>query len=90
MSKNTDKRKHRGIKFRSTEKTVTGLLTDADGNPVIGATVTIKGTTHGVTTDIDGKYILNNVNEGDVIEFRYIGFNTEEKPIKAKPPSTSA
>ena len=30
--------------------TVTGLLTDADGNPIIGATVSIKGTTHGVTT----------------------------------------
>ena len=66
------------------KKIVTGLLTDIDGNPVIGATVSIKGTTHGVTTDIDGKYILNNVNEGDVIEFRYIGFNTEEKTYKGE------
>ena len=66
------------------KKTVTGLLTDADGNPIIGATVAIKGTTHGVTTDIDGKYILNNVSEGDVIEFRYIGFNTEEKVYKGE------
>ena len=66
------------------KKTVTGLLTDTDGNPVIGATVTIKGTTHGVTTDMDGKYILNDVNEGDVIEFRYIGFNTEEKTYKGE------
>lgn len=64
--------------------TVTGLLTDADGNPVIGATVSIKGTTHGVTTDIDGKYILNNVGEGDVIEYRYIGYNTEEKTYKGE------
>lgn len=63
---------------------VTGLLTDADGNPIIGATVSIKGTTHGVTTDIDGKYILNNINEGDVIEFRYIGYNTEEKIYKGE------
>lgn len=66
------------------KKTVTGLLTDADGNPVIGATVSIKGTTHGVTTDVDGKYILNNVNEGDVIEYRYIGYNTEEKTFKGE------
>lgn len=36
---------------------VTGLLTDADGNPIIGATIAIKGTTHGVTTDVDGRYI---------------------------------
>lgn len=66
------------------KKTVTGLLTDADGNPVIGATVSIKGTTHGVTTDIDGKYILNSVSEGDVLEFRYIGYNTEEKIYKGE------
>lgn len=64
--------------------TVTGLLTDADGNPIIGATVSIKGTTHGVTTDIDGKYILNDVNEGDIIEYRYIGYNTEEKTYKGE------
>ena len=66
------------------KKTVTGLLTDADGNPVIGATVSIKGTTQGVTTDIDGKYILNNVSAGDIIEFRYIGYNTEEKAYKGE------
>ena len=60
------------------------MLTDADGNPIIGATIAIKGTTHGVTTDVDGRYILNNVNEGDVIEFRYIGFNTEEKTYKGE------
>ena len=66
------------------KKTVTGLLTDTDGNPVIGATVSIKGTTQGVTTDIDGKYVLNNVSAGDVIEFRYIGYNTEEKTYKGE------
>ena len=44
--------------------TVTGLLTDADGNPIIGATVSIKGTTHGVTTDIDGRYVRLCQNAG--------------------------
>ena len=76
--------------FINRKNTVTGLLTDADGNPIIGATVSIKGTTHGVTTDIDGRYVLNNVNEDDIIEYRYIGFNTEEKRIKAKRASISA
>lgn len=73
-----------GEEFQQKKYTVTGLLTDADGNPIIGATVTIKGTTHGVTTDIDGKYILNNINEGDIIEYRYIGYNTEEKTYKGE------
>lgn len=66
------------------KRSVKGLLTDADGNPVIGATVSIKGTTHGVTTDMDGKYTLNNISEGDIIEFRYIGYNTEEKTYKGE------
>lgn len=66
------------------KKAVVGLLTDADGNPVIGATVSVKGTTNGVITDIDGKYTLNNVNEGDVIEYRFIGCNTEEKVYKGE------
>lgn len=70
--------------FQQKKQTVAGLLTDADGNPVIGATVSIKGTTYGVTTDIDGKYVLNNINEGDVIEYRYIGYNTEEKTYKGE------
>ena len=54
--------------------TVTGLLTDADGNPIIGATVSIKGTTHGVTTDIDGISVLTQ----------------KKKRIKAKRVSISA
>lgn len=66
-------------------KTVSGLLTDADGNPVIGATVVIKGTTNGVTTDIDGRYTLKGVKNGDIIEYKFIGYNTEEREYKGEP-----
>lgn len=65
-------------------KTVSGLLTDADGNPVIGATVVIKGTTNGVTTDIDGRYTLKGVKNGDIIEYKFIGYNTEEREYKGE------
>lgn len=67
------------------DKTVSGLLTDADGNPVIGATVVIKGTTNGVTTDIDGRYTLKGVKNGDIIQYSFIGFNTEEREFKGEP-----
>lgn len=80
----TKKELHLKENSQQQKKTVSGLLTDADGNPVIGATVSVKGTTNGVTTDIDGRYILNNVNEGDIIEYRYIGYNTEEKTYKGE------
>lgn len=66
------------------QKSVSGLLTDADGNPVIGATVVIKGTTNGVTTDIDGHYTLKGVKNGDIIEYKFIGFNTEEREYKGE------
>ena len=72
------------IASQQKKSTVTGLLTDADGNPIIGATVGIKGTTHGVTTDMDGRYILNDVTNGDIIEFRYIGMVTEERTYKGE------
>ena len=65
-------------------KTVSGLLTDADGNPVIGATVIVKGTTNGVTTDVDGRYALKNVKKGDIIQYSFIGFNTEEREYKGE------
>ncbi|MEG0889280.1 MAG: TonB-dependent receptor [Bacteroides sp.] len=60
---------------------IKGLITDADGNPIIGATVSVKGSTTGVITDIDGRYIIEAA-EGATIVFRYIGYNTEEKVVK--------
>lgn len=69
-------------KQQKEKQTITGLITDNNGDPVIGATVTIKGTSNGVSTGMDGQYILNNVSEGNVIEYRCIGFVTEEKTYK--------
>lgn len=62
---------------------LSGLITDGNGDPVIGATVTIQGTTTGTSTDLDGKYTLQ-VAEGNVIEVRYLGYNTEERKIKGE------
>ena len=52
--------------------TVKGTVKDAENNPVIGATVVVKGTTIGTTTDIDGNYTIN-VSQGQVLEFSYVG-----------------
>lgn len=51
---------------------VKGTVKDADNNPVIGATVVVKGTTLGTTTDIDGNYTIH-VEPGQVLEFSYVG-----------------
>ncbi|HMM02336.1 TonB-dependent receptor [Dysgonomonas sp.] len=57
-------------------RTVKGTVKDRTGNPLIGVSVTIKGTTTGTITDIDGKYSINAA-ANQTINFSYIGF----KPI---------
>lgn len=63
---------------------VTGTVVDAAG-PVIGATVMQKGTTNGTITDIDGKFSLEGVKKGDVIQITYIGYVTKEVTYTGKP-----
>lgn len=57
---------------------VSGMVTDASGEPVIGANVLVKGTTNGVITDIDGNYTLNNVPTDAIISISYIGYQPLE------------
>ncbi len=52
--------------------TVSGVVTDEDGNTLPGVNVFEKGTTNGTITDIDGKYRLN-VQSGATVTFTYIG-----------------
>src|SRR5210317_847745 len=60
--------------FTMAQKTVTGTVSDADG-PLPGAAVVVQGTNNGVTTDFDGNYSIE-ANEGDVLEFSFIGMTT--------------
>lgn len=69
----------------SQEGSIRGLITDGDGNPIIGATVQVKGRTDGVITDIDGRYIIK-APVGSTLVFSYIGYNTEEVKVKDNSP----
>lgn len=67
-----------GIAYQQVDNCI-GSVTDKDGNPVIGAAVSVKGTTNGTSTDVDGKFSLQGgVKEGDVILFQCIGYKTVE------------
>ncbi|WP_299095534.1 carboxypeptidase-like regulatory domain-containing protein [uncultured Winogradskyella sp.] len=67
----------------SQEGTVTGTLTtSSDGLPLPGATIIVKGTTHGVQTDFDGNYSLK-CNVGDVIVISYVGMDPKEITVTA-------
>lgn len=63
--------------------TVSGTVTDAAGEPIIGASVLVKGTSNGVATDFDGNFTLNNV-QGNVITVSYIGYLPQEVKIDGR------
>ena len=63
---------------------VTGVVTDGNGEPLIGAGVMLKGTRTGTTTDIDGRFSLDVKGDGGVLEVSYINFITQDIPIKGK------
>lgn len=60
------------------QRTVSGTVMGDDGEPLIGATVAVKGTTSGARTDIEGKYRLDIPAGYGILVFRYTGYNTEE------------
>lgn len=67
---------------------VTGMVVDADTDePIIGASVLIKGTTIGIITDIDGKYEINNIPAGSKsLQISFVGMKTVEVPITTSSP----
>ena len=58
-----------------------GVVTDEDGESIIGATVMIGGTSKGTVTDINGQYTLE-VQSGDLVSFTFVGMT--DKVIKAQ------
>lgn len=60
------------------ERLITGTVTDDIGEALIGVSVSIKGTTTGTLTDLDGKYSLSVPNGSAVLVFTYVGYDTQE------------
>ena len=63
--------------------TVKGNVIDADGEPLIGVSVSIKGTTNGVLTDANGNYTIT-ANSGSTLVFTYVGYKTQSISIGSK------
>lgn len=62
-------------------KIITGNISDIDG-PLPGVSVLIKGTTTGTDTDFDGNFKLGNLKTGNILVFSYLGYETQEIPVK--------
>ena len=56
---------------------VKGTVTDSNGEPLIGVSILVKGTTNGVVSDINGGYSIS-AGASDVIQFSYVGYTTQE------------
>ncbi len=59
------------------QTTVSGIVKDGTGEPVIGATIKVVGTGMGTATDLDGNFTLKNVPEGAQIQISYVGAKTQ-------------
>lgn len=59
---------------------VTGIVKDAKGEPLIGATIMVKGTKHGTATDLDGKFQVNAA-PGSTLIVSYVGSKPQEVKV---------
>lgn len=59
-------------------RTINGIITDEKGEAIIGANVSVKGTTNGTITDVDGNFSLANISDNDIIVISYIGYTPQE------------
>ncbi|GIJ94320.1 SusC/RagA family TonB-linked outer membrane protein [Capnocytophaga stomatis] len=64
----------------SAQVKVTGKVTDENNSPLPGASIVVKGTTSGVSSDFDGNYEIQ-AKQGDVLEISFIGFQTQTKKV---------
>ena len=65
-------------------KTVSGTVVDKAGEPVIGASVVVKGTTNGTITDFDGNFSLQGVPNNGTIQISFVGYKTQDVSVAGK------
>lgn len=70
-------RSNTSFELQQTVQKVEGIVRDKAGEPLIGVSVVVKGTTTGTVTDIDGKYSLNINTPNPIIVFSYIGYKEQ-------------
>ncbi len=63
---------------------VSGKVTDTSGAPLPGVSVTVKGSTIGTITDVDGGYSLPNIPDNSILQFSFIGMKSQEVPVAGK------
>ena len=70
--------------FVYAQKTVTGTVKDATGEPMIGVSVVVDGTSNGGVTDLDGKFSIQKVGNNGVLRFSYVGYKDQKVSVAGK------
>lgn len=65
------------------QRTISGTVTGMDKAPLPGVSVSVKGTTVGITTGLDGKYVLQLPPDATTLVFSFVGMQTQEIPVTA-------
>src|SRR5690606_22607317 len=63
------------------EYSISGTVTDQDGEPLIGVNIQVKGTGKGTSTDFEGQFTLEDIDENATLVVSYIGYQTQEIPV---------
>jgi len=66
------------------QKTVTGTVTDEEGESLIGVSILVEGTTTGTVTDLDGRYSISVPDGSNVLNFSYTGFGNQSVPVNGR------
>jgi TonB-dependent starch-binding outer membrane protein SusC len=66
------------------QRTVSGIVTDAEGQPLPGVSIVIKGTTRGTVTNADGEYTLSDISPDATIVFSFVGMATQEIDVETQ------
>lgn len=64
------------------QSNATGTVVDENGEPIIGASVVVKGTKNGSVTDLNGRFTLQNVKQNQTLEISYIGYTAQSVTYK--------
>lgn len=67
--------------FAYAQQSVTGTVVDETGEPLIGVSILVKGTTNGSITDFDGNFSFDNLKATDVLVFSYMGYANQERTV---------
>lgn len=78
-----------GVQAVQAQFTATGIITDDAGDPLIGATVLVKGTVRGTTTDIDGSFSLQVDGNTGTLVVSYTGYQDQEVQVTAATPNVN-